>query len=126
VPGPARSGRHVVVGDPAFPIHVYGARWPGPRDQRRPGQRRAFLERIAYVLGHLYPRPKLLVLNYPHNPTAMTVEPAFFDQVVALANRFGVLVIHDFAYAETCFDGYRRPAFCRPPEPRRSAWSSPR
>jgi len=105
-------GDTVVVGDPAFPIHVYGPALAGANVISVVlGNDEAFLERIAYVLGHLYPRPKLLVLNYPHNPTAMTVEAAFFDQVVELANRFGVLVIHDFAYAETCFDGYRAPSF---------------
>jgi alanine-synthesizing transaminase len=105
-------GDTVVVGDPAFPIHVYGPALAGANViSVALGNDEAFLERIAYVLGHLYPRPKLLVLNYPHNPTAMTVEPAFFDQVVELANRFGVLVIHDFAYAETCFDGYKAPSF---------------
>jgi len=60
---------------------------------------------------HLYPRPKVIILNYPHNPTAMTVEKEFFDQAVALAMRFGVAVIHDFAYGETCFDNYKAPSF---------------
>jgi len=71
-----------------------------------------FLKRVAYVVEHMYPRPKILILNYPHNPTSLVVEDVrFFEEVVAMAKRFGFLVIHDFAYGETCFDGYRAPSF---------------
>ena len=75
------------------------------------GNDQRFLDTIAMVCEHLYPKPKLLILNYPHNPTAMTVEEGFFDTVVDLAKRFGFAVIHDFAYGETCFDGYKAPSF---------------
>ena len=75
------------------------------------GNDEAFLERVCYVVEHLYPRPKVLILNYPHNPTAMTVDGPFFDEVVSLARRYDVTVIHDFAYGETCFEGYRAPSF---------------
>jgi alanine-synthesizing transaminase len=53
----------------------------------------------------------MIVLNYPHNPTTMTVEPGFFDKVVALADKHQVMVVHDFAYGETCFDDYKAPSF---------------
>jgi alanine-synthesizing transaminase len=59
----------------------------------------------------MQPRPKLIILNYPHNPTAITVDPPFFEHVVALAKEYGVMVLHDFAYGETCFDGYTAPSF---------------
>ncbi|UCD28961.1 MAG: aminotransferase class I/II-fold pyridoxal phosphate-dependent enzyme [Planctomycetota bacterium] len=105
-------GDTAVVGDPAFPVHVYGVALAGANVITVPlGNDAAFLERIRYVLDHLFPRPKVLILNYPHNPTAMTVEPLFFENVVALAREFGVCVIHDFAYGETCFDGYKAPSF---------------
>jgi len=105
-------GDTVVVGDPAFPIHVYAPALAAANViSVQLGNDVVFLERIAYVCEHLYPRPKLIILNYPHNPTAMTVEPAFFEHVVGMARRFGVAVIHDFAYAETCFDGYEAPSF---------------
>ncbi len=105
-------GDTAVVGDPAFPIHVYGVGLAGANVISVPlGNDEAFLERIRYVVAHLYPRPKVMILNYPHNPTAMTVDPPFFDRVVALANEFNVAVIHDFAYGETCFDGYKAPSF---------------
>ncbi len=105
-------GDTAVVGDPAFPIHVYGVALAGANViSVQLGNDDAFIERIRYVVQHLYPRPKVMILNYPHNPTAMTVDPPFFDRVVALAKEFGVAVIHDFAYGETVFDGYQAPSF---------------
>jgi alanine-synthesizing transaminase len=109
-------GDTAVVGDPAFPIHVYGVALAGANVISVPlGNDDAFLERIRYVVEHLYPRPKVLILNYPHNPTAMTVDPPFFDHVVALAKEFQVAVIHDFAYGRTCFGGYKAPSFLSAP-----------
>ncbi|MBN1817813.1 MAG: aminotransferase class I/II-fold pyridoxal phosphate-dependent enzyme [Sedimentisphaerales bacterium] len=105
-------GDTAVVPDPAFPIHNFGVALAGGNvisvtlgnDQR-------FLDNVAMVCEHLYPKPKLLILNYPHNPTAMTVEEGFFETVVDLARRFEIAVIHDFAYGETAFDGYKPPSF---------------
>ena len=107
------SGDTAIVGDPYFPIHVYGVALAGANVINVPlGNDAAFLERIEYVTEHLYPRPKCLILNYPHNPTAMTVDNVdFFDRVVALAKRDGIMVIHDFAYGRTCFDEYKAPSF---------------
>jgi alanine-synthesizing transaminase len=106
-------GDTAVVGDPYFPIHVYAVALAGGNVINVPlGNDEAFLKRVGYVVEHLYPKPKLLILNYPHNPTSMTVDNAdFFRQVVALAKREGIMVIHDFAYGRTCFDGYRAPSF---------------
>ena len=106
-------GDTAVVGDPYFPIHVYAVALAGGNVINVPlGNDRAFLQRVAYVVEHLYPKPKLVILNYPHNPTAMTVDDVgFFDEVVRLAKDQGVMVIHDFAYGRTCFDGYAAPSF---------------
>ena len=60
-------------------------------------------------------KPKVLFLNYPHNPTAHTVETAFFEEVVALARRHNLIVVHDFAYSQITFDGYKAPSFLSPP-----------
>ena len=59
--------------------------------------------------------PKLLIVNYPHNPSTVTVEPEFFVEVVRLAKRYGFMVISDFAYADVAFDGYRPPSFLAAP-----------
>jgi len=105
-------GDTAVVPDPAFPIHSYGVVLAGANVITVPlGADQKFLDTIAMVCEHLFPRPKLLILNYPHNPTALTVDPGFFEPVVDLARRFGIAVIHDFAYGETTFDGYSPPSF---------------
>ena len=106
-------GDTAVVGDPFFPIHVYAVNLAGANVIKVPlGNDEAFLQRIADVAENLHPRPKCMMLNYPHNPTAMTVDNVgFFEQAVALAKRTGMYVIHDFAYGRTCFDGYKAPSF---------------
>lgn len=105
-------GDTTVVGDPAFPIHVYAVALAGANVISVPlGNDDAFLERIAHTIENLYPKPKLIILNYPHNPTSMCVEPEFFTHVVKLARQHDVAVIHDFAYGETCFDDYQAPSF---------------
>ncbi len=110
------AGDTVVVGDPAYPIHVYAVALAGGNVISVPlGNDDAFLERIEHVLRNLFPRPKLMILNYPHNPSAMTVEHEFYQNAVALARRYNVLIISDFAYGETCFDGYRAPSFLATP-----------
>jgi len=105
-------GDTTIVPDPAFPIHNYSVALAGANVISVPlGNDERFIETIAMVCERMYPRPKLLILNYPHNPTAMTVDAGFFEPVVDLAKRFGIAVIHDFAYGETCFDGYKAPSF---------------
>ena len=104
-------GDTVIVPDPAFPIHNYSVALAGANVITVPlGNDEKFLNNIISVIEHLYPKPKLLILNYPHNPTAMTVDDGFFETIVDFAKRFNIAVIHDFAYGETCFDGYKAPS----------------
>ena len=105
-------GDTIVVGDPAFPIHIYAPAMAGANVIRVPlGNDQAFLDRIEKVFSELYPKPKLLILNNPHNPTAMTIEPEFWDRAIEMCRRHGVMIISDFAYGEICFDGYKAPSF---------------
>ncbi len=105
-------GDTAIVPDPAFPIHNYAVALAGANVISVPlGNDEKFLKNVAEVVEHLYPKPKLLILNFPHNPTAMTVDEGFFEPLVDVAKRFGIAVIHDFAYGETCFDGYKAPSF---------------
>src|SRR3954468_8342501 len=105
-------GDTVVVGDPAFPIHIYAPAMAGANVVRVPlGNDEAFLQRIDKVLTELYPTPKLLILNYPHNPTSMTIDAAFWDRAIQLCRRRGIAIISDFAYGEINFDGYKAPSF---------------
>src|SRR4051794_6375042 len=109
-------GDTAIVPAPSFPIHVYAVALASGNvislDCTQPDK---FLSNVASVAEHLYPRPKVLILNFPHNPTATVIERDFFVDVVALARRFGFMVIHDFAYGDVCFDGYRAPSFLSVP-----------
>ena len=109
-------GDTAIVPDPAFPIHNYAVALAGANVITVPlGNDQKFLDTIAMVCEQLYPKPRMLILNYPHNPTTMTVDEGFFETVVDVAKRFGIAVIHDFAYGETCFDGYQAPSFLSTP-----------
>src|SRR5262249_41733901 len=105
-------GDTALVPAPSFPIHVHAVTLASGNvislDVR---DSRAFLANVARVCESLFPRPKVLILNYPHNPTSVVVEQAFFEEVVALAKRFKFLVIHDFAYGDVGFDGFQPPSF---------------
>jgi alanine-synthesizing transaminase len=109
-------GDTAVVPAPSFPVHVYAVALASGNvislDCTRPDR---FLANVANVAEHLYPRPKVVVVNFPHNPSATVVERDFFTDLVALAKRFGFMVIHDFAYGDVCFDGYRAPSFLSVP-----------
>ena len=105
-------GDTIVVGDPAFPIHIYAPAMAGANVIRVPlGNDQAFLDRVERTFVEIYPKPKLLILNYPHNPTSITIEPWFWDKAIELCRRHGVMIISDFAYGEINFDGYKAPSF---------------
>jgi len=106
-------GDTAIVPDPAFLIHVYAVALAEGNVISVPlGNDEEFLKRVQMVAENLFPRPRILVLNYPHNPTAMVAPNVeFYEEVVKMAKRFGFLVLHDFAYGETCFDDYRAPSF---------------
>jgi alanine-synthesizing transaminase len=107
-----QTGDTAIVPDPAFQIHNYAVALAGANVISVPlSNEQNFLDTIVMVCERMYPKPKLLILNFPNNPTTMTVDEGFFQTVVDVAKRFGIAVIHDFAYGETCFDGYKAPSF---------------
>ncbi len=109
-------GDTAVVPDPAFPIHIYAVAMAGANVIRVPlGNDQAFLDRVEKVIEGLYPTPKLLILNYPHNPTAMTIDADFWPRAIEMCRRHNVMIISDFAYGEVCFDGYKAPSFLSAP-----------
>jgi alanine-synthesizing transaminase len=109
-------GDTAVVADPAFPIHIYAVAMAGGNVIRVPlGNDQAFLDRCEQVIEGLYPKPKLLILNYPHNPTSITIEPWFWEKAIEMCRRHGVMIISDFAYGEINFGGYRAPSFLSAP-----------
>lgn len=109
-------GDTAIVPAPSFPIHVYAVALASGNvislDCTQPDR---FLSNVATVAEHLFPRPKVLIINFPHNPTTTCIEKDFFVDVVRLARRFGFMVIHDFAYGDVCFDGYQAPSFLSVP-----------
>lgn len=110
------AGDTAIVPAPYFPIHVYSvALAAGNVISLEVSDSEKFLTDIAYTCETLYPRPKLLILNYPHNPSSVVVEQSFYDEVVRLAKKYGFMVISDFAYADVAFDGYKPPSFLASP-----------
>jgi len=109
-------GDNAIVPAPYFPIHVYSiALASGNSITLEVADSDKFLSNIAYTCQHLYPKPKLVVVNYPHNPSTVTIEPDFYPQLVKLAKKYGFMVISDFAYADVAFDGYLPPSFLSAP-----------
>ncbi len=109
-------GDTAIVPAPYFPVHVYAVALAAANVLAlEVADSDKFLSNVAYTCQHLYPKPKLLLLNYPHNPSTVTVEPEFFVDVVKLARRYGFMVISDFAYADVAFDGYQPPSFLAAP-----------
>jgi alanine-synthesizing transaminase len=109
-------GDNVLVPTPAFPIHVYASIIAGGTVIRIPlVTEEVFLERIVDICESLIPRPKVVMLNYPHNPTGAVVSRDFFREIVPLAKKYHFTVVHDFAYAKITFDGYIAPSFLEVP-----------
>jgi alanine-synthesizing transaminase len=105
-------GDTALVPAPSFPIHIHAVALASANVislDVRDGS--SFLANIARTCESLYPRPKILVINYPHNPTATVVDAPFFEEIVALARKYRFFVIHDFAYGDIGFDGYLPPSF---------------
>ncbi len=109
-------GDTAIVPAPTFPIHSYAVMLAAGNvialDTRDPDM---FLKNVAYTCEHLYPSPRLVVVNFPHNPSSTVVEQSFFVELVALAKKYEFLVLSDFAYADICYDGYVAPSFLSTP-----------
>ena len=106
------AGDRAIVPAPAYPIHSYSVLLAGGESIPLPVQDdAAFLRAIVAVCEDAARRPKVLFLNYPHNPTGHCVELAFFEEIVQIARRYQVIVVHDFAYGRITFDGFRHPSF---------------
>lgn len=105
-------GDTAVVPSPSFPIHDYGVVLAGANCISIPlSTDEAFIHRMEDVIENLFPRPKLLILNFPHNPTGAVVELGFFEEITRYARSRNLMVIHDLAYGYTVFDGYEAPSF---------------
>jgi alanine-synthesizing transaminase len=109
-------GDTAIIPAPFFPVHMYAVALAAANViALEVADSEDFLANITYTCQHLYPKPKLLIINYPHNPSTATIEPEFYLEVVRLAKKFDLMVISDFAYADIAFDGYQPPSFLAAP-----------
>jgi alanine-synthesizing transaminase len=109
-------GDTVLVPNPSYPIHIYGAVIAGAdiRSVRMtPGI--DFFDELERAIRESFPKPKMMILGFPSNPTAQCVDLDFFERVVALARQHDILVVHDLAYADITFDGYKAPSIMQVP-----------
>ncbi len=110
-------GDTVMVPTPAFPIHIYAAIIAGANVMRFPmSSDEMMLKQIADLCESMYPTPKMLMLNYPHNPTGQVTTVDFFKEVVKLAKKYRFMVIQDFAYSRITYDGYKAPSIFEVPD----------
>ena len=106
-------GDGVLVPNPTYPIHSYSVVIADGDVRSVPlaGSADDFFARLQETARLAWPKAKLLILSFPHNPTTMCVDLAFFERVVEFAREHHLMVVHDFAYADFAFDGYRPPSF---------------
>jgi LL-diaminopimelate aminotransferase len=106
------EGDVALAADPGYPVYTGGPLLAGGEPYPLPLlPERGFTPDLDAIPDEILARAKLLFLNYPNNPTGAVAPPGFFERVVEFARRTGVLVVHDNAYSETTFDGYRAPSF---------------
>jgi alanine-synthesizing transaminase len=108
----------VAVPNPSYPIHIFGPVIAGSRIQSialDDTDEATLLATLEQELPRMNPRPKLLILNFPANPTTQCVDLAFFERLVPLCKELGIYIVHDLAYADLVFDGYRAPSILEVP-----------
>jgi alanine-synthesizing transaminase len=111
------QGDVVLAPTPTYPIHQYGCIIAGAQVQGVPMRNNGeeFFDEMTAAVSRSWPRPKLLIMNFPHNPTTSTVNLSFMKRVVEFARENEILVVQDLAYADLCFDGYKAPSIMEVP-----------
>lgn len=106
-----RPGDVVFTPNPTYPIHPYSAIISGGDVRGIPlGPDQDFFDNLINATKQTWPRPKIVIISYPHNPTTEVVDLEFFQKIVDYAREHNILIIHDFAYADLVFDGYKAPS----------------
>ncbi|QBR52785.1 alanine transaminase [Erwinia sp. QL-Z3] len=109
-------GDTVLVPNPSYPIHIYGAVIAGAQVRSVPLVAGVdFFTELERAIRESYPKPKMMILGFPSNPTAQCVELDFFERVIALAKQYNILVIPDLAYADIVYDGWKAPSIMEVP-----------
>lgn len=111
-----QPGDAAIVPDPSYPIHIYAPIIAGAEVRSAPiGSEDDYFEVVHRMFKESWPRPRIIIVSFPHNPTAQTVDIGFFERLVGFARENEVVVVHDFAYADIAFDGYRPPSILEVP-----------
>ena len=106
------EGDLALVPNPTFPIHIYSIVLAGGSVVSLPlREENQFVPSLDEIARDIWPRPKVLILSFPNNPTGAVVDLAFFEEIVDFAKRQDIIVIHDLAYADIVFEGYEAPSF---------------
>ena len=109
-------GDVVFAPNPTYPIHPYSVIIAGGDLRSIPiGPGRDFFEDLLTATKQTWPKPKMLIISYPHNPTTAVVDLEFFEKIVEFCKEHDIMVVHDFAYADLVFDGYKPPSFLQVP-----------
>ena len=107
-----RPGDVVFTPNPTYPIHPFSAIISGGDVRGIPmGPDHDFFENLIDATKQTWPRPRVLVISFPHNPTTEIVDIEFFEKIVDYAKEHDIMIVHDFAYADLSFDGYKPPSF---------------
>ena len=105
------QGDLALVPNPTFPIHIYSIILAGGSVISIPlREENEFVPSLAEIARDIWPRPKVLILSFPHNPTGAVIDLSFFQEVVDFAKKHDIVLIHDLAYADIVFDGYKAPS----------------
>ena len=109
-------GDIVLVPNPSYPIHIYGPVIAGADIRHvRNTPDVNFFDELERAIKESFPKPKMLIINFPGNPSTQCVELNFFERIVALAKEHDILIVHDLAYADIVFDGYKAPSIMQVP-----------
>jgi alanine-synthesizing transaminase len=110
-------GDIVLVPNPSYPIHIYGPVIAGADIRHvRMTPDVDFFSELERALKDSYPKPKMLIINFPSNPTTQCMDLPFFERIVAFAKEHGIYIVHDLAYADIVFDEYRAPSILQVPD----------
>lgn len=111
-----QPGDVAIVPEPSYPIHIYAPALAGAEVRRAPIDSEAdYFEVLERMFRNSWPRPRVIVVSFPHNPTTHCVEIDFFERLVGFAREHEVVLVHDFAYADISFDDYTPPSLLQVP-----------
>jgi alanine-synthesizing transaminase len=111
-----QRGDVAIVPEPSYPIHIYAPIIAGAEVRRAPiSSQDDYFEVVDRMFQNSWPRPRVIIVSFPHNPTTKTVDIEFFSRLVDFARQNEVVIVHDFAYADVAFDDYRPPSILEVP-----------